>query len=111
MNRASILMTLLTVMALAWPRAALSAPQMTFHEEAIEGGRLVSLKLNKDLNGVASVSRCAGCALVQLKVTPETQVIINGKASPLTSETKLIGKQADMFYVIKERRLARIRLY
>lgn len=111
MNRASIHMTLLTVMALAWPHAALSAPKMILYEEAIEGGMLVSLKVNKDLNGVASVGRCPGCALVQLKVTPETQVIINGQASPLTSETKLIGKQADMFYVIKERRLTRIRLY
>lgn len=90
---------------------ALSAPRMTPYEEGIEGGTLVRLNINKDLNGVASVSRCAGCALVQLNVTPETRVIINGKASPLTSETKLIGKQADMFYVIKERRLTRIRLY
>lgn len=109
MNRASIHMTLLTVMALALPQTAVSAPVMIPYEEAIEGGMLVSLKVNKDLNGVASVGRCPGCALVQLKVTPETQVIINGQASPLT--TKFIGKQADMFYVIKERRLTRIRLY
>ena len=84
---------------------------MILHEEAIEGGRLVSLEVDKEFNGVASVGRCPGCALVQLTVTPETQVIINGHASPLTSETNLIGKQADIFYVIKERRLTRIRLY
>lgn len=111
MNRASIHMSLLTVMALAWPQTAFSAPIMIPYEEAFEGGMVVSLQVNRDLNGVASVSRCPGCALVQLKVTPETQVIIDGKASPLTSAAKVIGKQADIFYVIKERRLTRIQLY
>lgn len=43
MNRASIRMTLLTVMALAWPQTALSAPVMIPYEEGIEGGKLVSL--------------------------------------------------------------------
>ncbi len=115
MKRTSILITLAAT--LLFPLTSGSIPVLIPYEDSVEGGTVVSLKMEVTAklptgNGVVTIGRhCRGCAPLRLKVTPLSQVIVAGRPQPITSETQLIGKTGDVFYVIKDKRLTRIRLY
>jgi hypothetical protein len=94
------------------PQATLAVPTMTPYEDGIEGGTVVDLDVDSMGNGVATIGRqCKGCGPIQLKVTPLSRVVVGGRQVPIRPDTKLKGRIGDVFYVIKEKRLTRIRLY
>lgn len=119
MKRTSILMTLAATLSL--PLASESTPELRPYEDSVEGAKVVALKMEVTAkkeptgNGVVTIGRqCRGCAPLRLKVTPLSQVILPDQADrpmPITSEDQLIGKTGDVFYVIEDKRLTRIRLY
>ncbi len=116
MKRTSILITLAAT--LLFPLTSGSIPVLIPYEDSVEGGTVVAFKMELTAkkvptgNGVVTIGRhCRGCAPLRLKVTPLSQVIVAGRPQPITSETQLIGKTGDVFYVIKDKRLTRIRLY
>jgi hypothetical protein len=116
MNRTTVLITLAATLLL--PLASEGTPVLIPYEDSIEGGTVVALKMEVTAkkvptgNGVVTIGRhCRGCAPLRLTVTPLSQVIVAGKPMPITSEAQLIGKTGDVFYVIEDKRLARIRLY
>lgn len=116
MKRTSVLITLAATLLL--PLASESIPVLIPYEDSVEGGTVVALKMEVTAkkvptgDGVVTIGRhCRGCAPLRLKVTPMSQVIVAGKPMPITSEAQLMGKTGDVFYVIKDQRLTRIRLY
>lgn len=109
MKRLNIFITL--VSALTLPGTGFGAPTMIPYEEGIEGAEVVGLTVNDAGRGVATISRCNGCESLRLSVTPESEVIMAGQSSGITPTINLAGMLVDVFYVIADGRLTRIRVY
>lgn len=113
----TIVLSILSAM-LSVPHVGMCAPTITPYEDSVEGGTVVALKMEVTAKkvptgyGVVTIGRqCQGCEPLLLKVTPSSQVVMAGRPMPITSNTALIGRTGDVFYVIKEKRLTRFQLY
>lgn len=87
--------------------ASFAANTMIALEEAIESESL-QVRMSKDLTGIVKGSRCDGCEMVLVKITPKTKLDINGFITVLKNANKCSGKPGTAIYNIKSREVSSI---
>lgn len=87
--------------------ASSAATLMVALEEAIES-EVLEVRMSKDLTGIVKGSRCDGCEMVLVKITPKTKLTINGFVTVLENANKCAGKPGTAIYNIETREVRSI---